>query len=307
MLRIKGRFCMVLIFILVFALFGETGFAATSKRAAEIKEFSGSVSIKRAGGEKRYKPFAGMALVEGDAIVTGVNGKISLSVSDELEFIVAENTEILISKLIKSETGASITRIDLKTGGVWSKIKKKLSSDSKYEIKTPTVVLGARGTEFYTRSFLSEVQSNLFKGSIYAAYFEVNTVDGKRIEKLMLEVILQAGQTVKISGTPKELKDFFITTLKLEDLDKFSLEMLKELIKEYPELKEIWKESEIDFYIEIKNQEAAEKSKAYQALLEKIQKELDLIEPFFPVVSEPEPTHGEEYYDPSYPDYPQQP
>lgn len=280
--RVKKYLSLFLTMILVSGLLSGIDFSAKNSRAAEVHAMSGAVSVKKAGGEKAFKTFVGMALTEGDTLITGKNGKATLRVEDELEFIVAENTQILISKLVKSESGETITRIDLKSGGVWSKVKKGLSSGSKYEIKTPTVVLGARGTEFYTKTFLSQVEGDVFRGKIFASYYQIAMNGNQRIEKVTLEVSLEAGQSVKVSGTPNELKDFFVDAIKLENLDRFSLEMLKELLKEYPELKMVWDEEKIDELIDIKSKEQEEEYKAFEELVLKLSKQPERIEFYDP-------------------------
>ena len=62
---------------------------------------------------------------------------------DDKEIKIAANTKIMIKELTASLASES-SKFQLWAGGVWSDVK-ELNADSKFEIHTPTAVMGVRG------------------------------------------------------------------------------------------------------------------------------------------------------------------
>lgn len=237
------------------------GFSASNDRAAEIKSVAGEVYVKKSGGEKSLKAFVGMSLTKGDTLITGKKASAVLKSGDDLEFIVSENTIILISELRKSADGKSITKVELKTGGLWSRIKKALFPGSQYEVKTPTVVLGARGTEFYTYTFNQRVTGDVFVGTVYVTYYE-------QTGKVRFEFILPAGKRVIIEGEPEKISDLMIQAIEVKNLDLFGMLTLKKLVTDNPLLIPYLDTALIDDLIESKTLEQKAFYEAYEERLE---------------------------------------
>ena len=72
---------------------------AATQRVAVIKSVSGSVKIKKSGGEKKLKATKGMNLSQGDTIITEADGKATITIDDNKQIDVASNTTISIAKL----------------------------------------------------------------------------------------------------------------------------------------------------------------------------------------------------------------
>lgn len=128
---------------------------AENVRTAKLVDFSGMVYIKREASEKKVKAFRNMKLAEGDTLFTGEKSKAVLELDDDKKVTVSAKSTIVLSEL-SSSAGSTDTAITLKNGGVGTKINKKLDKSSKYKIKTPTTVMGVRGTEFYVQSSIYE-------------------------------------------------------------------------------------------------------------------------------------------------------
>lgn len=246
---------------MVYVIQSLVGFSASNDRAAEIKSVAGEVYVKKSGGEKSLKAFVGMSLTKGDTLITGKKASAVLKSGDDLEFIVSENTIILISELHKSADGKSITKVELKTGGLWSRIKKALFPGSQYEVKTPTVVLGARGTEFYTYTFNQRVTGDVFVGTVYVTYYE-------QTGKVRFEFILPAGKRVVIEGEPEKVSDLMIQAIDLKNLDLFGILTLKKLVTDNPLLIPYLDTALIDDLIESKTLEQKAFYEVYEERLE---------------------------------------
>ena len=61
----------------------------------------------------------------------------------------AENSQLMLRELKKDKrTGTENTLLDLAVGKILVKAQKLRDPDSKFEVKTPTSVVGVRGTNF---------------------------------------------------------------------------------------------------------------------------------------------------------------
>lgn len=139
----------VLLLLLCAGSFAAYTASAASNTSAEMTEIEGSVQVKRAGSEKSFKAFVRMKVDEGDTIITGTDSKAVL-VYDDVEIIIPHSSVVVFSALGKSGDKET-TYITIKSGGVGCKVNKKLSEGSKFEVRTPTAVMGIRGTEFYVQ------------------------------------------------------------------------------------------------------------------------------------------------------------
>ncbi|MDD4835230.1 MAG: FecR domain-containing protein [Lutispora sp.] len=136
-----------------------------AKVSAKLIQMEGDVQVVRAGGEKPFKAFLKMRLTEGDRIITGPTGTAKIEMDDEVVITLAENTKIYLSEL-RGSKGAQQSSINLQSGGVGSSVKKKLKENSRFEIKTPTAVMGVRGTEFFTQYFNGNVDVRVVDGVV---------------------------------------------------------------------------------------------------------------------------------------------
>lgn len=119
--------------------------AATS---AKIISITGDVQVLRGGGEKPFKAFVNMPLTEGDRIITGIGATAEIELDNgDAVISLSENTRIYISEL-RGTGDSQQTSIGLQSGSIGNSVKKALTNTSKYEIKTPTAVMCAKGTHF---------------------------------------------------------------------------------------------------------------------------------------------------------------
>ncbi|MCM8770824.1 MAG: FecR domain-containing protein [Candidatus Omnitrophica bacterium] len=126
-------------------------FAAEMSKDLFISELYGNVMIKKSGAKEFIPAKKNMPVSLGDEIKTGKNAYCEIAFDKELETLVSvkENSDLVISKIMmESKTKKEETLLDLKSGSVLTKVKKLTTEESKFQIKTPTSIVGVRGTNF---------------------------------------------------------------------------------------------------------------------------------------------------------------
>jgi len=127
------------------------GYAA-EKRTAQIVSLDGTAQVKAAGQAEWVPAQVGMVMNEGDTLkmaekswaLVNVDGKGQAATVE-----VKEGSQLLLAEMIvDQESGTSKTLLDLAIGEVLIKAQKVHGEESKFEVKTPTSIVGVRGTTF---------------------------------------------------------------------------------------------------------------------------------------------------------------
>ena len=125
---------------------------AMEKRTAAIVSIDGSAQVKPAGQASFSAASVGMVLNEGDTIKTASKSWVLLNVDGKGQTAtveVKENSQMLLAELlVDPKGGSSKTLLDLAMGEVLIKAQKVHGEESKFEVKTPTSIVGVRGTTF---------------------------------------------------------------------------------------------------------------------------------------------------------------
>lgn len=239
--RILLRNLMLLSLLLtVMILFSQVARADSNMRAARIKNVSGTAKIKKAGGEKAYPALEGMGLVQGDSIITGSSGQVILEMDGDKEVRIGSNTQMILSELVKSASAmGSKTSLGLLSGKVLITINKKLSQDSKFEIKTPTAIMGVRGTAFYVGFYDGQTVVDVVDGTVNAE----NTQNGSTVD-------IPQNSSAVINKTGEQPAPIVLHRVELQDLDLFMLQGIKNNNRASEELKK-----QLDEVIQQKQQE----------------------------------------------------
>jgi len=134
------------------ASLASSAFTDEVKRTAKVMALEGRVEARMMGNRRWTPAEAEMILNEGDILRTRRNSWALLNLDGEGEtatVTVQENSQLLISKLARDEKeGTQETLLDLGLGKVLIEAEKLHSEKSKFEVKTPTSVVGVRGTTF---------------------------------------------------------------------------------------------------------------------------------------------------------------
>jgi len=206
-------------------------------RVATIVDFSGQVTITKAAENKTFTAFKGMSLTQGDRIETEKNSSLILEIGEDKELRVSENASFTISELQGGkDSQTESTEISLKSGGVWADVKNKLSPDSRFEIATPTAVMGVRGTKFSV--FHSDETSKLavLEGIVAATkIIEIANPDGT-INKRPLVVVVNKGEQLDIDEADQTELDLNLQPITPESLDFFTLKIIRDLLPSQPDI-----------------------------------------------------------------------
>lgn len=122
-------------------------FAEDTMRIAKVSEFEGNVEIKIASNA--WAPASkGAEMKQGDLIRTKANSWAVLDIEGST-VEVKQNSQMKLAELVADKAKDSQkTLLDLALGEVLIKAKKLDSEKSKFEVKTPTSIVGVRGTTF---------------------------------------------------------------------------------------------------------------------------------------------------------------
>ena len=122
-----------------------------SPAAAEIgriKSSVGAATVER--GSNQIPAATGQELMPGDWLVTGKDGRISLTFVDNTRFAVGPNSRIALSKFEydkTKQTGSFVTKVERGSLAVVSGRIAKSGRDA-MQVSTPESLLGVRGTRF---------------------------------------------------------------------------------------------------------------------------------------------------------------
>jgi len=121
------------------------------RRTAKIIGIEGVAEVRPAG-ETWIAAAVGMELNEGDIIKTAADSAavLNLDGSGETATVhISESSQLKIPRLTgDKEKGTQKTLLDLAIGKILIRARKLHSEEEKFEVKTPTTIVGVRGTEF---------------------------------------------------------------------------------------------------------------------------------------------------------------
>ena len=115
---------------------------------ARVKQSSGAAFVER--NAQQLKPAPGLQLLAGDKLVTGKDGRISVTFVDNTRFAVGPNSRVSVSEFQYDRTrqkGSMVTQVDRGSLAVVSGKIAKSDRDA-MKVRTPNTLLGVRGTKF---------------------------------------------------------------------------------------------------------------------------------------------------------------
>ena len=115
---------------------------------ARIKSSTGAATVERGASHIPAKP--GVQINPGDRLVTGKDGRMSLSFIDNTRFAVGPNSNVAITQFQYDRTrqkGSFVTHVDRGSLAVVSGKIAKSDRDA-MKVRTPNTLLGVRGTKF---------------------------------------------------------------------------------------------------------------------------------------------------------------
>jgi ferric-dicitrate binding protein FerR (iron transport regulator) len=124
-------------------LLGVSTFAWTQQSVIEYVE--GQVTVSGQSGD--FEADFGTPLVVGDTVITGPAGIAILRINSRTQVKLRENTRLTV------ESATEQAAVRLERGGVFARVARETSNAARtlsgFEVRTPSVVAGVRGTEFF--------------------------------------------------------------------------------------------------------------------------------------------------------------
>ncbi len=118
---------------------------------ARVKKVSGDAYIERAGARVEARP--GVRLEQKDVLVTGANGRLSVTFIDNSRFSAGPDSRVSLERFEFDSTthqGAFETRVEWGSLAVVSGQIAKQTPDA-MKLRTPVSILGVRGTRFIVK------------------------------------------------------------------------------------------------------------------------------------------------------------
>lgn len=222
--------------------------SAFSSEAARIKRVEGKISIMREGAEKWRDAKVNTVLKKGDQLYTREESFAEIVYTTGAVLRMDENTKIVV-ETITEKGHKTATPI----GNIWVNMKKLLSKNSEFELRSPTATAAIRGTVFQmTTDKDTTTDVSVFKGKVAVgpgSKHETKTGEKKTIpSKQRYEVqgptevpgpyevtlehwrMIVSGQRISVNKEGKYSQDEFdFGKVKDDDFVKKNLELDKEL------------------------------------------------------------------------------
>ncbi|WP_440961182.1 FecR domain-containing protein [Paenibacillus nitricinens] len=214
--------------------------AKDSVKVGKITAVSGKSEVKKSGGTKKFNAFKGMAITQGDTIITGSDGQVNLDLDANKEVTIGAGTTLTISQLVESAKAlGGKTSLKLQNGQVLIKVKKKLDGDSRFEIETPTAIMGVMGTEFFVSVNPNQGNPALIGGlgnNGYLGVLEGTVRVASPLNPNANAFSITASQQLLMNG-----QQWNREPLSLEGLPPFALEQHMKYLQEEQKLTEVMK------------------------------------------------------------------
>ncbi len=199
---LKGKYAIFVLFAGILLLNCGSVFAKEMLREAKVISVKGDVNIQRSGKTGWVQAKEGMALTDGDTARTAKDSVIEIAFDSDKKNIVRlyeNSTAILRGKMLR--------QVELPKGKIRFVVK-SLRSDSSFEIKTPTVVAGARGSggDVIAGDNMDTVKT--FEDELFVQSFDeqgnmIQEISLKEGWEVMIERFEAPGELVEITDTDK--------------------------------------------------------------------------------------------------------
>ncbi|MDR7269985.1 hypothetical protein J2X20_002643 [Pelomonas saccharophila] len=125
--------------------------------------------VTRQRGSASEALAAGATLQSGDRIRTGAQSSASLRFADGSRLLIPADSDITLEQLLVLGRGAlPAVRIGVQQGGADSRVTPNAQRVPLYEVRTPHVNLGVRGTEFRVQTAGAQSRMQVLSGAVHA-------------------------------------------------------------------------------------------------------------------------------------------
>lgn len=119
---------------------------------AEVVFVQGQVSLQRLGDAALQPVTTGMPVRPADTLRTGSQSSVSLRFADGSRLLVVPDSQLTMEEmLVYGRTGVTDTRLRVDRGSADTRVVPNEARSPAFEVRTPAVNLGVRGTDFRVR------------------------------------------------------------------------------------------------------------------------------------------------------------
>ncbi len=137
----------------------------------------GDALILKKGSNIKSKCEVNIIVHPGDIIETEADGRVEIIVNRESVIRMKGNTRLTFKEFRNIKNNRSRTSIDLKTGTLWTKVKKFAGKISRFELSLPTAIAGVQGTVYQTSvASDSTTEIKVYNGKVAVK----NQTDGRK-------------------------------------------------------------------------------------------------------------------------------
>jgi len=125
--------------------------AQQTPAAGRIKLASGTVSIVRAGNQLPAK--VGEVVLEADALRTGADGRLGVTLKDETRISLAPNSEVRVDRFLYAPSEGRLAFTMRILRGLAAYVSGRIArlAPDAVRLETPTAIVGVRGTRLVIR------------------------------------------------------------------------------------------------------------------------------------------------------------
>lgn len=185
---------------------------------AAVVHVQGDATVQASNTTVRAPARPGDSLSMGSRLRTGADSAMTLRFVDGSQVVVTSQTEVTLEQMMSfpATGGFASTRLNLQRGAVESQVSPAREAQRSYEITTPVVTLGVRGTQF--RAAAGEAGNSrleVVRGQVQADASRSATVDAGQgvvtqsdgrlgdVETLLPAPVLGAGPQLDGTGTAR--------------------------------------------------------------------------------------------------------
>ena len=127
-------------------------FQCSSVYAATINSVSGTVQVRKGGGQKKTTATSGMFVAKGDIICTGAGSSATVTIDGGKKVTLSANTTIYVKNLntVSQSKGSTVT-----TG-----------NSKNHSTQVPTAIMGVKGTTYGVEQKENETYVTLPEGAL---------------------------------------------------------------------------------------------------------------------------------------------
>jgi hypothetical protein len=180
--------------ILILTVTG-TAYPEDTSRKCTIKQFVGSVKVRRGTSAVWIDARPKMPVKETDALRTFMESEAELETGEGTILKVGENTTIELNTL-KGTSSQQNTSVKIMNGALLANVKKLTSPASTFEFETPTATAAIRGTVVGLEVSKEQTNVKVYEGKVFVA--PQGSKNGVELQQYQMGVVQKGGEKVAI-------------------------------------------------------------------------------------------------------------